>query len=237
MKLNIYHKIVNKAARKYIILHYYIYKHKLRSKIEKILQFNESNIGLTPRDQEEQALPGFQKYISSRYYKYMLGRYLYSIKYIKNKTVLDSACGLGWGSCLISEYPKEIISIDIDGGALNFARKHWKDKKLNFRNHSILDLDSLHKKFDVILGMEVIEHLTFNQGNKYLEQCMRNLNENGVIVLSSYFPETRKQAEISQKKNKYHLHIFTKQEIKNICKKTGFFNVHFLGNFMVVIKK
>lgn len=167
----------------------------------------------------------------------MLSRYLYSIKNIENKVVLDSACGLGWGSYLISDYPKEIISIDINKKALDLARTFWKDENLNFYDHSVFDLDSFHRKFDVILGMELIEHLSFELGEKYLEQCMNNLNENGIIILSSYFPETRKQAEISETENEFHLHIFTKQEIKNLCKKIGFSNVHFLGKIMVVIKK
>lgn len=230
-------KLIKKFMKIKVKFYYYLYFLKLKDKIKNILKYDESDVNLNSINQEEQALPGFLKYKKIKYHKYMFGRYLYSIKYLKTKTILDSGCGFGWGSYLISKYPKEILSIDIDKEALDFARNHWKDKKLNFRNHSVLDLDSLHKKFDVILGMELIEHLTFDQGNKYLEQCMRNLNENGVILLSSYFSENRKQAEMSQKKNNFHLHIFTKQEIKDICKKMGFSNVNFLGDFMVVIKK
>ncbi|MGA1794514.1 MAG: class I SAM-dependent methyltransferase [bacterium] len=229
-------KIINYIEKKYIISHYYFYRHEIGNKIRMILQYSENDIGLGSKDQEENALPGFQKYMNSNYYKYMIARYLYSIKYIKNKAVLDSGCGFGWGAFLISHYPREIVSIDRDQGALDFAVAHWRDKKIIFKNHSVLDLDSLGKRFDVILGYELVEHLTFEQCLIYLAQVFTNLKENGMLIMSSYFPRSKNHTEKLQE-NKYHLHIFTQEEIKNIGKKIGFSKVRFWGDFMVVIRK
>ncbi len=212
------------------------YRNEL-NKIDSILKYSEAAVGLSPEDQEEQALPGFSKYMNTGYYKYMLGRYIYSIKYVKNKCVLDTGCGFGWGSYLISDYPRKIISIDINDNALNFAREKWKDRKLNFLRHSVLDLDSLNGNFDVILGFELIEHLTFSAGKRYFEQVFDNLNKKGIVILSSLFPDSEKEAKMAEKRNKYHLKIFTKSEIKAIVRKIGFRKINFIGNVVVVIKK
>lgn len=234
---NLYSSMINRTAYEYLHFYYHFYKNRLKKEINDIMQYSESDLGLNPSDQEERALPGFSKYTKTGYCKYMLSRYLYTIKYIKNKVVLDSGCGLGWGSYLISRYPKEIISIDIDRDALDFAQMHWKENKIIFKNQSILELDLLHKKFDVVFGFELIEHLTINQAITYLSQVFGSLKKNGVLIMSSYFPESEESARESESKNIFHLHIFTKQEIRRISKNIGFSRFHFLGDFMVVIKK
>ena len=230
------HRIGNQNYQSYFNSLFEKYRNRLK-KIDYILKYNEVDVDLSPEEQEEQALPGFSKHMKTGYYKYMLGRYIYSIKYVKNKCVLDTGCGFGWGSYLISDYPRKIISIDINDNALNFAREKWKDQKLNFIRHSVLDLDSLDGNFDVILGFELIEHLTFSAGKRYLEQVFNNLNKKGIVILSSLFPDSEKEAKMAEKRNKYHLKIFTKSEIKAIVREIGFRRINFIGNVVVVIKK
>ena len=230
------HRIGNQNHQSYFNSLFEKYRKRLK-KIDYILKYNEVDVDLSPDEQEEQALPGFSKYMNTGYYKYMLGRYIYSIKYVKNKCVLDTGCGFGWGSYLISDYPRKIVSIDINDNALNFAREKWNDKKLNFLRHSVLDLDSLDGNFDVILGFELIEHLSFSAGKRYLEQVFNNLNKKGIVILSSLFPDSEKEAKMAEKRNKYHLKIFTKSEIKAIVREIGFRRINFIGNVVAVIKK
>ncbi|NQT46449.1 MAG: class I SAM-dependent methyltransferase [Candidatus Omnitrophica bacterium] len=233
----VYSKIRNKLFRKFIILHYYLYRDELRTKINHVFQYDDLDIGLFFEEQEEGALPGDKKYSAADYYKYMVSRYIFSIRYIKNKTVLDSGCGFGWGSYLVCNYPEKIISIDLNEKALDFAKSHWDDKKLHFLKCSLLNIDSLNETFDVILGMEIIEHLSSKDGETYLYQCFRNLTDGGILILSSFFPDLRKESEKAEKRNKFHLKIFTKQEIKKLAQHVGFSKIQFLGNLLVILKK
>jgi len=226
--------------RAYINCHYTYYRlfnRSLRDRIDRILELNEKDVNLPEGEQEEQALPGCTKYRKSGYYKYMLSRYLYCLKYIKNKTVLDCASGLGWGSFLISDYPEKLLSIDINDDALDFAGTKWKNDKLNFIQHSVLDLESLNQKFDVILGYELIEHLELSDGRLFVEQAGSALNKGGLLVLSSFLPVRPQKARKAEKANKYHLHIYTRDEMKSFLAESGFPKVHFLGDFMVVARK
>jgi len=226
--------------RMYIKCHYTYYhllNRDLRDKIVNVLKFNEKDICLAEGEQEEQTLPGCTKYINSGYYKYMLSRYLYSLKYIKNKKVLDCASGLGWGSFLIADYPRKMLSIDLNDTALNFAKKTWKDNKLNFIKHSALELEKLNQDFDVVLGYELIEHLKLDDGKLFIEQVSNILSKKGILILSSFFPSKNEKARKAERLNKYHLHIYTRNEMKSFLMESGFSRICFLGDFMVVAKK
>ena len=201
------------------------------------MRLTESNSGLAADGEIERALPGFTRYCKAGYYKYMLGRYLYSIKYIRDKTVLDCGCGLGWGSFLISDYAQELVSIDLDRESLGFAKSTWKSDNLNFVEHSTLDLEGLNRKFGVILGFELIEHLEFSDGAKLLEQANRVLTENGLIILSSGFPRNPQTARMQEATNRFHLHIYTKAEMRDLLARSGFSKPRFLGSFMLVAAK
>lgn len=237
---DIYKKVKNIVSQRWFHAYYYfhiIFNKNIRCKIEKILELNENDINLSANKQEEQALPGMHKYLQSGWYKYMLGRYLFSLKFIKDKSVLDTACGLGWGSYLISDYPRDLTSIDIDDKSLNFAIKHWESNKIKFKKRSILELSKLNKTFDVVLSYEVIEHLNYYDGEIYIKEVSKVLNSKGIFILSSYFPDAEKDARISEKRNKFHPHIYTKNEMKFILEKNKFYNIKFYGNLIIEAEK
>jgi 2-polyprenyl-3-methyl-5-hydroxy-6-metoxy-1,4-benzoquinol methylase len=233
-------KLRNKGFHLYIKFHYIYYilmQPALRAKIADILRLDETDVGLANGEEPEQSLPGLDRYYKTNYYQYMLGRYLYSIKYIAGKSVLDCGCGFGWGSYLISDYPGTILSIDLNKAALDFANATWKDEKLNFKRHSVLDLESLNQQFDVILAYELIEHLRFDDGELFIKKTGKVLNKKGVLILSSWFPLSQKRGQKSELQNEYHLHIYARKEIGDLLNKAGYSKVRFLGHVMVLAKK
>lgn len=233
-------RLINKLYKRYVMLYYSYYSifgGNLRKKIRRILSLTESDAGVGVAQEFEQALPGFAPYRRSGYYRYMLGRYLYAIKYIRNKAVLDCACGFGWGSFLVCDHAQELLAIDIDKKAIDFSSSAWKVKNLEFVEHSVLDLEGLNRRFDVILCFELIEHLQFSDGERLLEQANKVLSENGWIIFSSWFPRT---GEIGQNKgldNKFHLHLYTKEEMRTLLARNGYSELRFLGSFMAIAAK
>ncbi|HII00168.1 TPA: class I SAM-dependent methyltransferase [Methanosarcinaceae archaeon] len=210
---------------------------KIRSKIRDVLKFNETDINLSSYEQEEQALPGMHKYLQSGWYKYMIGRYLFSLKFVRNKLVLDTACGLGWGSYLISDYPKYLMSVDIDDKSLDFAKKQWKSNEIEFKKMSILELSKLNTNFDVVLSYEVIEHLEYYDGLTYVNEVSKVLNSKGIFILSPYFPDNEKDARMAEKKNKFHPHIYTKNEMNSILQKNDFSRIKYYGDLIIRAEK
>jgi len=157
-------------------------------------------------------MPGFKKY-GRLWSRYMLGRYLFALKFCRSGKILDTGCGLGWGCYLLADDQLSVIGIDKDEKAIEFAKKRWKSPNLQFVEDSFLDLSNIfEKKFDCVLGMETIEHLTYQDGRRYLQEMDSVLKPGGTIILSSVFPDNKVKAEMIRKKNPYHLHIFTKKK-------------------------
>jgi 2-polyprenyl-3-methyl-5-hydroxy-6-metoxy-1,4-benzoquinol methylase len=202
-----------------------------------VIQYSEKDVRYEYGEQEEQALPGFQKYRLNGWYQYMLGRYLYVLKYVKNKRVLDAGCGFGWGTYLLSGSSSELIGVDIDEGAICFAKETWRDTNAKFLTHSVLRLEELKKEFDVVVSFEVLEHFSLTEGKQYLWSMGKCLSDNGILVMSSFFPEKDEAAQKAQVANPYHLHIYTKKEMEEFMQMAGMKVMKWFGEFMLIAKK
>ena len=238
MRIRNISRILNRIQYYCFLMRYHLnmVNTKTREKVRFVMGFGEKNSDAFSSD-EEQALPGYKKYKKSGWYKYMLSRYLYSIEYSKNKKVLDCGCGYGWGTFLLDNFASNITAIDINTNALDFARHTWPVINSNFQEHSILDLPNLGETFDVILSFEVIEHLSKNDGEKYLENMSKVLREKGRLIMSSTFPDMVEGAIRLKEENVYHLHIYTKTEITDLLRRNNFNIKKMWGNFLIVAQK
>ncbi len=53
-------------------------------------------------------------------------RYIKSLSYVKNKDVLDCACGIGWGSYLIANVgANHVTSVDLSEEAISAAKNYF----------------------------------------------------------------------------------------------------------------
>ncbi|MDQ1257186.1 MAG: lipopolysaccharide transport system ATP-binding protein [Candidatus Hydrogenedentes bacterium] len=226
-------RIARGLAYRYVRAHCGWYGRALCERIDGILRFEETAVNLATGEQEEHALPGFAKYRADGHGRYMLGRYLYAIKYVRGKDVLDAGCGLGWGAHLISDYPKMLLAVDPDAGAIAFARRTWQDPRVTFETASLAQVAG-EACFDAVLAFEVIEHMPYEEGAAFLGDCARLLRPRGALVLSSHFAAARAEAETMERMNRFHRHIYTRAEIERLLSETGFGRRRFLGDFMAV---
>ena len=119
----------------------------------------------------ERAFPSEEKFIKNGWYKQMLKRYLFTGRYFcKGKNVLDSCCGTGWGSYIISKYAKNIDAYDVSQAQIDENKREWK-KYTNKINWIVADALNFipAKKYDVVLAMESIEHFTKGNGETYVK--------------------------------------------------------------------
>lgn len=113
-----------------------------------------------------------------------IGRYIFSSKFVKNKTVLDIACGTGYGSnYLAREGAKNVFGGDISLDAIKFAKNNYKRDNLNFISVDALKLPYPDNFFDVIVSYETIEHI--EQNELFLQSCNRTLKLDGLFICST----------------------------------------------------
>lgn len=77
------------------------------------------------------------------------------------ETVLEIGCGFGRITKILTENPgiKKIVAIDISEDQINEARANVRDRRVQFRAMSALDLD-YEKEFDLVIASEVLLHFS-----------------------------------------------------------------------------
>lgn len=79
---------------------------------------------------------------------------------LNGKSVLDVACGPGYGSELLSSKAAKVIGVDLDSENLHNARERYGDvKNLKFAKMDAEHLSIRDNSFDVAVSMEILEHV------------------------------------------------------------------------------
>ena len=107
-----------------------------------------------------------------------------SINSIKNLKILDIGCGGGILCEPLARLGAKVTGIDENKKAIEAAKKHSKKNKLKI-NYKVLSYDKikLNEKFDVILSMEVLEHI--DDIGILISNSKKLLKKNGIFLGST----------------------------------------------------
>ena len=114
-------------------------------------------------------------------------RYVWALQNVKDKEILDIACGTGYGMYLMSYFAKSVSGYDYNKDAINEAKKFPYHCNCCLEIRNLEDNKPLsnykHKKFDVITCFETIEHL--ENPERLLENIKNHLNSKGIFYFST----------------------------------------------------
>ena len=118
--------------------------------------------------------------IASRY-----GRDLTRNKPFKGLRILDIGCGGGLLSEPMARLGAEVIGADAAAGNIPVAQVHAKQSNLDidYRHTTAETLADSGEQFDVVLNMEVVEHVA--DPLAYLKACQTLLKPGGVMLCST----------------------------------------------------
>ena len=104
---------------------------------------------------------------------------------LKKKKILDLGCGGGILSEALAEEGANILAIDQSKKLIDEAKKRAKSKnlKIDYRLQSIKNLKDQSAKFDIILCMEVIEHV--KDYKSFINFAFNCLKRDGIIIFST----------------------------------------------------
>lgn len=153
--------------------------------------------------------------------------------------ILDLGCGNGSLSHLISMKGHQVVAIDQSESGVALAKSHFPD--CQFLQASIYDLplDILNPPFDVVISVEVIEHLLYPK--ELVRQARRMLRRNGRFILSTpyhgYFKylalavSGRMDRHLNVLWDGGHVKFFSPLTLTNLLKSEGFAepSLHFVG--------
>ncbi len=153
-------------------------------------------------------------------------RYLYASHFCANKTVLDIACGEGYGCDLLSQKAQKVIGVDIDAETIQHAQQTYKRDNLEFICGIASQIPVVGEHvFDLIVSFETIEHISEDDQKKFLQEVKRLLKPDGVLLIST--PDKVTYSEKRSYKNPFHLKEFSDVEFHNFLM-TTFVSVNML---------
>ena len=104
--------------------------------------------------------------------------------FLEGLSILDIGCGGGLISEPMARLGANVTGIDASKKNINVASLHAKknELKISYFNTAPEDLD-ITKKFDVILNLEVVEHV--DNINLYINSCHNLLKQNGLMFTAT----------------------------------------------------
>lgn len=119
-----------------------------------------------------------------------LGRYTWAIPVVEDRTrILDIACGAGYGSKLLADaHPEiEVVGVDYDERAIEYARKTYEAPNLTYRVGNLVTWQTSNGeplgRFDGVISFDTIEHLLHRE--IALLEIAENLTTDGILLLST----------------------------------------------------
>ncbi len=153
----------------------------------------------------------------SSFYLEHIQRYRFCKRYVAKKLVLDVGCGVGYGSYELTKLGASFVNaVDIDKASIRYATKNYSNPKIRFEQSDALNLSFTNNSFDVIISMEVIEHV--KNVNLFLREILRVLKPNGYCILS-----TPNRLQYRAGTSLYHEKEFSVPELKKQLSAHGVF--------------
>lgn len=136
-------------------------------------------------------------------------RYQIAAQYVRpGDIVLDAACGLGYGSHLLSSLSQagRVIGVDISESAISYASACFSasDSRTRFHQGDIQNLSFLaDRSIDLLVSFETLEHISNTVS--FIEEAARILKPGGRFIISV---PNRWVDKNDEDPSPWHLHVY-----------------------------
>lgn len=144
-----------------------------------------------------------------------LHRYLLACELAAGKTVLDIACGDGYGAAMLARHAAQVTGVDIDTPTVERARGKYVADNLRFLQGSATDIPLDDDSVDLVISFETIEHLM--EQDRMLYEIRRVLRPEGFLLISS--PDKYEYSDVPGYHNEFHLKELYRQEFEALLQK------------------
>lgn len=141
-----------------------------------------------------------------------LHRYALVFDYIKDKVVLDIACGEGYGSNLICQRAQYVYGVDIDLETISRAQQKYNKHNLSFQTGSVDLIPIEANSIDVVVSFETIEH--HDKHEEMMLEIKRVLKPDGIIIIST--PDKYFYTDKRNFNNEFHVKELYRKEFASL---------------------
>lgn len=117
--------------------------------------------------------------------EFYIDRYLFASKYVKDKIVIDSASGTGYGANILYNVgkAKKVYGVEINNKAVAYSQFKYGNENIIYKQGNILELPFENEIFDVFTSFETIEYI--KEDEKQMQEVKRVLKNGGYYILSA----------------------------------------------------
>ncbi len=144
-----------------------------------------------------------------------LVKYIFASFFVRDKKVLDIACGSGFGSFMLAQEASEVLGLDLSPEAINHSNENYKKENLKFIIGDAENNELPKDYFDIIVSFETIEHL--KNPEKFVEQLRQSVKKEGMIILAT--PNKKIVSPFNKEPiGKFHTFEFYKKDLEKMFK-------------------
>lgn len=137
-------------------------------------------------------------------------RYHFARRFVEGKSVLDIACGTGFGgSILLQAGATQVVGADLSWLALERARQ-WIEASYGLCQCDATKLPFKDEGFDSITSFETLEHIA--EEKTFLDELRRVLRPGGVLILSTPNAVVTKPVN-GKPRNPFHIREYLPKEL------------------------
>ena len=142
----------------------------------------------------------------------------------KAETVLEMGCGEGIGAPILAENRKSYVGIDYDAPQIETANQIFQEEKYRFISGDFFD--NKIGEFDLVVSLDVIEHIYQKYEETYVKALCQNLNEDGIVVIGT--PNETTTPYASKLSREAHVNMYSQERLRALLSKY-FHNVFCFG--------
>jgi SAM-dependent methyltransferase len=140
-------------------------------------------------------------------------RYHFAARWASGKTVIDVACGEGYGTALLARHAKQVTGIDVSPEAVAHAREAYaKLGNAKFECASCTAIPLPDASVDFAVSFETVEHITGQE--EFLDELARVLKPEGVLLISC--PNKLEYSDKRGFTNEFHVRELYRDELERL---------------------
>ena len=138
-------------------------------------------------------------------------RYALAQSKVAGQSVLDAACGCGYGSWMLAEDCPQVHAVDNSLEAISYGREHWARENVTYHQ---LDLcESPLPAAEALVSFETLEHLD------YPRRFLTRARETCKFLIGSV--PNQDVLPFDSKRHKYHKRHYTPEQLMETLSRSG----------------
>ncbi|HLF30550.1 MAG TPA: class I SAM-dependent methyltransferase [Xanthomonadales bacterium] len=139
-------------------------------------------------------------------------RYVLAGELVQGKSVLDAACGEGYGAHYLAGKALAVTAVDVSPRTVAHATARYQAPNLSYQVADCRRLPFADGQFTCIVSFETLEHLQDQEA--LLREFRRVLSADGFLVLSS--PDKAVYSDQLHNENPWHLRELYRHELESL---------------------